>query len=73
VQNSNPIFSQYDYIENPVWKRLIKECYDSMKKQRPTKIVMKQMLENLNSEIKTAARFWLETQGKSKEWREGLR
>ena len=72
MQNSNPIFSQYDYIENPVFKRLLKECYDSMKKRNPPKIIRDMMLENLKFDLLDAARFWLDTQGRSKEWRRGL-
>ncbi len=72
-QNPNPIFSQYDYVENKVFMRLIKDYYDSVVKQKPSKEVRFEMLELLKFDLRNAARFWMETQGDSEEWREPLR
>ncbi len=72
MQAPNPIFSQYDYIENKVFMGLMKSYYDSVVEQNPPKDVRNEMLENLKFELRNAARFWLDTQGKSEEWRIGL-
>ena len=72
MQNSNPIFSQYDYIEHPVFKRILKTYYNSVRKYNPPKAVRVEMLELVKFDLLDAARFWLETQGKSEEWKYGL-
>jgi len=72
MQAPKSIFSQYDYIENKVFKRILKTYYDSVKERRPSKIVRNEMLQNVKSELRKAARFWLVTQGDSEEWRIGL-
>ena len=68
----NPLFSQYDYVENPVFIRLMKTYYDSVIEIKPDKLVRNEMLEILKYDLRNAARFWLDTQGKSEEWRVGL-
>ncbi len=72
TQAHNPIFSQYDYIENKVFMRLMKTYYDSVVEHKPSKTVRVEMLEVLKFDLRNAARFWLDTQGRSKEWRYGL-
>jgi len=76
-QNPNPYFSQYvytrfDYCNNKVFIRILKAYYYSVIKNKPSKLIRLQMLENVKTELREAAAFWLETQGGSKEWREGL-
>ena len=72
VHSPDPIFSQYNYIENKVFMGLMKSYYDSVMEHKPSKTVRGEMLEVLKFDLRNAARFWLDTQGRSKEWRYGL-